>query len=367
MFRSRLVHNFRGTPIPKYSTRTMSHKMAASIDPPPAVNEGFTEGALTIRSADGINFKAHSLFLSVASPLFSDLFKSGNNNEIFRFPENAEVLAVMLKFIYPKPTPIITSMNILNDAVRVAKIYQLDNMKTRLREQLVLVDSPVSVYSNPLGALSIAATHGFTPEAELAANLASKQFNFEKGQDLKRLVDAAQGPATAELVKLTGIPLVKTRVLVDTLFHFERSPMKLCNHIDALVCTNCREAFRNYSRQSPPEWQARWALWIFDEIKDRPISEWEPHFSPSNTRRAFCQSHLSLTTYTYRKGLEYRTCTCLDAISNPTNETALQNWVDGVYKHLISRLALVKELEAPVAHNSDQLMEEGRDDAQTIV
>ncbi|KAH7325326.1 hypothetical protein B0J17DRAFT_710331 [Rhizoctonia solani] len=212
----------------------MSHRVAASVDPPPVVNEGFTEGDLTIRSADGINFKVHSLFLSVASPLFSDLFKAGNNNEIFRFPENAEVLAVMLKFIYPKPTPVITSMHLLNDAVRIAKMYQLDNMKTRLREQLVLVDSPVSVYSNPLGALCIAATHGFTPEAELAANLASKQCDFEEGEDLKTLVDATQGPATAELVKLTGIPLVKTRVLVDILFHFERSPMKLCDNIDAL-------------------------------------------------------------------------------------------------------------------------------------
>ncbi|KDN40283.1 hypothetical protein RSAG8_08193, partial [Rhizoctonia solani AG-8 WAC10335] len=260
----------------------------------------------------------------------------------------------MLKFIYPKPTPIIKSMNDMNDAVRVASIYQLDSMKCRLREQLVLPESPVSVHTNPFGALCVASTHGFIPEAKLAAKNASKQCDFGKGEDLTQLVNATQNPSTAELVKLTGVPLVKTRVLVDVLFHFERSPMKLHSNIDALVCVNCRGAFRNYSRQSSPEWQARWALWIFDEIKDRPISEWEPLFNPLNARKAFCQSHLSLTTYSYAKGLEYRTCTCLDVIGSSTNATALQSWVNGVYEHLVSRLAPIAELEAAQPHNPRQ-------------
>ncbi|KAG8690064.1 hypothetical protein FRC11_014086 [Ceratobasidium sp. 423] len=330
----------------------MTHEDTASIDPPSAVSTDFTDGGdLTLRSADGVNFSVHSLFLSAASPVLSDLLKAGNHNGIIRFSENAEVLALMLEFIYPRPTPIITSMNLMNDAVRVANMYQLDSMKIRLREQLVLVASPVSVHANPFGALCVASTHGFIAEAELAAKLASKQFKFGTGEDLTKLVGATQGPATAALVKLTGIPLVKTRVLVDVLFHFERSPMKLNGNIDALVCVNCREAFRNYSRQSPPEWQARWALWMFDEIKDRPISEWEPFFSPSNTRRAFCQSHLSLTMYSYKKLLEYRTCTCLDVIGAPANASALQVWVKGVYERLTSQLALVAELEASPTHN----------------
>ncbi|KAG8710264.1 hypothetical protein FRC11_004694 [Ceratobasidium sp. 423] len=178
----------------------MTHEDTASIDPPSAVSTDFTDGGdLTLRSADGVNFSVHSLFLSAASPVFSHLLKAGNHNGIIRFSGNAEVLALMLEFIYPRPTPIITSMSLMNDAVRVANMYELDSMKTRLCEQLVLVASPVSVHANPFGALCVASTHGFTTEAELAAKIASEQFKFGIGEDLTKLVGATQGPATAAL------------------------------------------------------------------------------------------------------------------------------------------------------------------------
>ncbi|CAE6510198.1 unnamed protein product [Rhizoctonia solani] len=318
----------------------MTHK-----NPPPTDRQGFTEGDLTIQSADGVNFKVRSSILYEASPVLSNLFKGRNNDDIVQLSETAEVLALMFTFIYPRPTPIINSMDLMNEAVRVANIYQLDSMKARLREQLVLPDSPVSVHTNPFGALCVAATHGFTREAELAAQNASKQCNFGQGEDLAKLVNATQNPATAQLVKLTGIPLVKTRILVDILFRFERAPMKLKN-VDALVCPNCRGAYRNYVRQSSPEWQARWALWMFDELKDRPVSEWESYFGALNIRKAFRQPHLSLDVYLYTKGLEYRTCTCIEVIGSSANTAALKSWLGRVHKHLITLLAPVAELEA---------------------
>ncbi|KAJ1300087.1 hypothetical protein OPQ81_002569 [Rhizoctonia solani] len=177
----------------------------------PSINEGFTQGGdLILQSTDGIDFSVHHVLLSLASPVFSELLQLGNRNQTVRFSENAEILALMLNFIYPRPTPTISSTEVLNEALRVANKYQIDSMKTRLREQLVLVDSPVSVYSSPLSALYIASTHGLTTEAELAARLASQQYDFGKGQDLKKLLDAASLPATAALVKLTGIPLTES-------------------------------------------------------------------------------------------------------------------------------------------------------------
>ncbi|KAG8690062.1 hypothetical protein FRC11_014084 [Ceratobasidium sp. 423] len=329
----------------------MSDQGAISADLPSAVNEGFTEGGdLAIQSTDGVNFSVHSILLSLASPVFSELLKTGNRDEIIRFSENSEVLALMLNFIYPRPTPTIPTMDLLNHAMRVANKYQLESMKTRLREQLVLVDSPVSVYSNAFGALCIASSYGFTAEAELAADLASKQCDFGKIEDLKKLIEATPGPATASLVKLTGIPLIKTRVLVDVLFHFERPPMSLNNNIEAFICQNCRGSFRGYSRQSPPEWQARWAHWIYEKIKDRPISEWKEIFNPLNISRAFSHSHLSLNIYSYASNSDNKPCTCLNVISDRTNATAVQTWVNGVYEHLKSRFSVIAELEVPQSH-----------------
>ncbi|KAH7325325.1 hypothetical protein B0J17DRAFT_681864 [Rhizoctonia solani] len=321
-----------------------------------AVNEGFTQGGdLILRSTDGVNFSVHSVLLSLASSVFSELLTTGTKSEAIRFSETAEVLALMLKFIYPTPTsnPTVPSMGLLNDGMRVATKYQLNNMKNRLREQLSIVDSPVSAYANPIGALCVASMHGFTAEAELAASLASKRCDFGNGDDIKSWVDAIPDPAITALVKLAGIPLVKTRVLVDVLLHFERVPMSLGNNINALVCPTCRETFRNCVRQSPPEWQARWAHWIFDELKDRPISDWKPLFAPLNTSRAFYQTDLTPVVYSYKTSSDNKVCTCLGVIGDNANATALQNWVTGVYNHLTSRLSFIAEMETSQTQHSD--------------
>ncbi|KAG8710265.1 hypothetical protein FRC11_004695 [Ceratobasidium sp. 423] len=314
----------------------MSNNNNLSVDSVLAINEGFTHGGdLILRSTDGLDFNVHSVLLSLASPVFSELLQIENRNEVIRFSENAEVLSLTLRFIYPRPTPIILSTDLLNHAMRVADKYQLDSMKIRLREQLVHVDSPVSVYNNPLSVLYIASAHGFTAEAELAASLASRRCDFGKGDDLKQLLDAAPIPATKSLVKLTGIPLVKTRILMEVLFCFERAPMTLYNGgsnlINALACVHCISIYKNINRQSPPEWQMRWARWIFEEIKDRQIAEWKDYFSHSNFNRY------------YDTVVQ---CVCINKVNGSAEE--FQSWANGVYEHLKYRLAVVAEFETQI-------------------
>ncbi|KAG8710266.1 hypothetical protein FRC11_004696 [Ceratobasidium sp. 423] len=322
----------------------------ATTNAVPAINEGFTQGGdLTLRSTDSVDFSVDSLFLSVASPVFAELLGTENREETIRFSENAEVLALMLKFIYPKPTPTISSMELLNDALRVANKYQLDSMKVRLREQLVHVDPPVSLYANPLGVLYVASAHGFAAEAELAASNAARRCDFGEGDDLKLLLDAAPNPAITSLVKLTGIPLVKTRVLTEVLFQFERSPMTLHNNsnlIDTLSCGHCRWIYRETTRQSAPEWQVRWARWIFEEVKNRPIVEWQGCFSHSNIRRSFYQPHLQASFCAYRCYDTVPTCDCVDTVTSAAEQ--FQTWANGVFEHLKSRLVVVAELETQV-------------------
>ncbi|EUC62791.1 BTB/POZ domain protein [Rhizoctonia solani AG-3 Rhs1AP] len=320
-----------------------------NADSVPLVNEGFTQGGdMTLRSTDGFDFSVHSVLLSLASPVFSDLLLTGNKREAICFSEKAKVLALMLKFIYPRPAPIISSVDLFDNALRVANKYQLESMKQRLQEQLTRVESPLSVLSNPMSVLYLASLHGLTAEAELAANLASKHYNFSQGEGLKKLLDAALTPSTAALVKLTGIPLVKTRVLTEVLFHFEHAPMTIYNDgapfLDALACVHCRETFRNFRRQSPPEWQFRWAHWIYDEIKDRPISEWKGYFSHTNVCRSFYQPHLQPTFCAYRYCNIAPDCVCISVITD--SATQFQKWANGIFEHLISRLSVIAELES---------------------
>ncbi|CAE6465992.1 unnamed protein product [Rhizoctonia solani] len=315
-------------------------------DSAPAANEGFMQGGdLTLRTTDGVDFSVHSLFLSVASPVFSDLIKSGNHEEVVLFSENAELLAIMLRFIYPRPTPTITSIKLLNDALRVANKYQLDNMKSRLCEQLILINSPVSVYTDPLGALYVASTHGFTTGVELASSVASKQYNFGTAEGLKKLIDASPNLTTATLLNLVGIPLVKTTVLAEVLFQFNRSPMIITTDHGSMMCPLCREIFDNSLCRCQPEWQTRWVSWVFDNIKNRPVSDWKDFFGPSNIHKAFYQPHLNSTVQYYRKGSYAGACSCTNLLLGAPH-AAFQSWADGVYEELKSRLGFIMDLEA---------------------
>ncbi|KDN40281.1 hypothetical protein RSAG8_08191, partial [Rhizoctonia solani AG-8 WAC10335] len=316
-----------------------------NADAIPPINDGFTQGGdLTLRSTDGVEFSVHSILLSLASPVFSQLIRAWDKQEVIQSPERSEILALILKSIYPTPTPIISSVGLLSDVLWVANKYQLEGAKERLRDLLTRADSPVSIFNNPMGMLYVASLHGFTTEA----NLASKQCKFREGADLKKLLGATSTPATTALVKFTGIPLVKTRVLIEVLFHFEHSPMTIYNDgapfVEALTCGYCRETFRNIRRQSPPEWQFRWAHWIYDEIKDRPIAEWEGYFSHSNVHRSFYQPHLQPTYCAYRHGDLAQQCLCIYVVANAA--TQFQQWADGVFEHLKSRLSVIAELEA---------------------
>ncbi|KAF8687963.1 hypothetical protein RHS03_09843, partial [Rhizoctonia solani] len=329
----------RLTTLRKSNHSSIPEAMAGPI----ASNKGFTRGGdLIIRSLDGMKFSVHSVLLSLASPTLLGLIEATKRDGVALFSERAEILALMLKFIYPLPSPIIALVELFEEAILVADKYCLPSMKARLREQITLVDSPVSAYTNPLGALYIATIHGLTAEAELAAKIASKNYDFGKAEDLKKLIEA--GPATTTLTKLVGIPAVKTRVLTEVLFQFEHLPMDINRILDTLVCVACRETYQGYTLQGAPEWVLRWARWIFDRIKDRPIKDWRSFFSHSNISMALYQPHLSTTFLTYRYHGQSHTCTCINVVLAKT--LAYQTWANGVYEHLKRKLSVVEELEA---------------------
>ncbi|CAE6424613.1 unnamed protein product [Rhizoctonia solani] len=333
----------------------MSGENNATVDSVPAINEGFRHGGdLTLRSTDNVDFSVHSLFLSVASPVFAELLGTENRDEVIRFSEKAKVLALMLGFIYPRPTPTISSMELLNDALRVAEKYKIDHMKSRIREQFITVGSPVSVYADPIAVLYTALTHGLSAEVKLAAILSSKNHDLGKEEDLKKLLDMAPTPTAATLVGLTGIPLVKTRVLTEVLFRFESSPMLIAFHKEWLVCSQCRAAFKLRSRPTPPEWQIHWARWIFDSIKNVPIAEWKQFFSHSNVYTLFYKEPgLCSMSYHDRNGSLVGNCSCLVLVQDTGTAAYFQPWADGVYEHLKSRLSFIAEFEDVQARDSN--------------
>jgi hypothetical protein len=227
--------------------------------------------------------------------------------------------------------------------MRVADKYQLTSMKVRLREQLALAHSPVSAYTNPLGALCATTVHGFTSDTELAAKAASKKYDFATVDDLVKLIDVE--PATSALVKLVGILAVKTRVLAEVLFQFEHAPMHLDNsNIESLACAACRDPYKGCVRQGAPEWQIRWARWIFDRTKATPMNTWKTLFNHSMVSTAFYQPHLAVAFHAYKSGADSRDCTCITQILGAPSQ--FQGWATGIHEHLKMKLGVIANHEA---------------------
>ncbi|KAF8596541.1 hypothetical protein BDV93DRAFT_563170 [Ceratobasidium sp. AG-I] len=86
--------------------------------------------------------------------------------------------------------------------MHVADKYQLDDMKTRLREKLSLSGSPVSIFTDPLGALAFATAHGFREEAKSTSIQSTNTHDFRKIPDLLKLIKAF--PAATSLIQLVG-------------------------------------------------------------------------------------------------------------------------------------------------------------------
>ncbi|KAG9124975.1 hypothetical protein FRC07_009497 [Ceratobasidium sp. 392] len=137
--------------------------------------------------------------------------------------ESSEMLTLMLKFIYPCAPPPIPSFELLGQGLHIADKYQLEGMKTRLRKELLLRGSAVSVFSDPIGALAFATVHDLIDEAALAASIAAETHDFCKIESLVQL--GWTMPSIAPVVKMIGMPSARTTILTDVLFQFHQPPM----------------------------------------------------------------------------------------------------------------------------------------------
>lgn len=315
-----------------------------SSDSELAPNDGFTEGGdLILRSSDDVDFNVHSILLSLASPVFSDMLtvgtggSAGNDKKnVITLGETAEMVALMLKLIYPLTPPTISSFEQLNQGLHVADKYQLKNMKSHLHERLLVHGSPVSVQADPLRALAVASGHGLQDVADIAVSHALKRYAFQQPDQLIELARVI--PSAVPAIRLIVPQSIQAITLAEVLFSFHKYPMNLNNGNCQWRCGFCINS--GPGGYSPPEWQARWAHIVYNELKGRSVQEWGPFFK-----------YEFYNTAMYRAGKfpipsgSQGHCACPEILKRDGYPPLFEKWATTVYEHLKERLQSLDKLE----------------------
>ena len=155
---------------------------------------------LRTHGSDSRDFQVHKLILSLASPVFKDMFaipqpssETSSNVDIVDVTDAPRPLELILQFIYPSTPPVIDSLTLLSEVLILADKYDIEAARSRLRPTLVKFEA------EPLRAYAIACRLGYKDEMKatsahtLSINLPAlvqlpDEFEFVSAADYHRLI-----------------------------------------------------------------------------------------------------------------------------------------------------------------------------------
>jgi hypothetical protein len=207
-----------------------------SFQPPPG-------GDITLQSSDGVVFVAHSAFLGLASPVFGGMFSTATKGDTVELAEDAESIALMLRFIYPPAFLNDLPLPLLAKSLHMARKYNIDGIITTL-------DYVISHSLNENSPLRLDPVHTF----DLAVSYALRETQKTAAKSIQQLRDtedvtkfAKLLPNHASIIGLLGAQCVRIRVLFDLLVNLDKSwiaPIAESGYDDIdyyslLMCESC--------------------------------------------------------------------------------------------------------------------------------
>ena len=118
---------------------------------------------LILRSSDGVHFRVFKIILSLASPIFADMFsipppaskQSDDEIQVVDLSEHSKVLDVALRHLYPIRSPDMITLRDTSILAEFARKYQVDALEKFITRYLA-----ENVEQDPVGVYAIAATYG---------------------------------------------------------------------------------------------------------------------------------------------------------------------------------------------------------------
>jgi len=161
-----------------------------------------TRADLVLQSSDEVHFRVFKIILSLASPIFADMFciplpasqRSDDETQVVTLSEDSNVLDVALRHLYPVRIP--DDGGTLRDAgvlAEFARKYQVDAL-----EKFIMRYLTDNVERDPVGVYAIAVTYGYK---DIGAKAARSCLNLPFSLLLSPYVRGATGELYGELLR----------------------------------------------------------------------------------------------------------------------------------------------------------------------
>ncbi|KDQ13180.1 hypothetical protein BOTBODRAFT_175784 [Botryobasidium botryosum FD-172 SS1] len=241
---SSLPHHFDSAFL--YFAATQLVTMTGATSTKPGVSERFSSPTadVTLRSCDGVIFKAHRVFLSEASSVLGKMVNTsrpneqrGDNIRPIDLPETEDVVDALLRWIYPYPDkPTVDTWEHLESYLDAACKYGIGVAVAYLYETLkssrFLTAAPVRAYG---AALRLRSAPGALDVAELLL--------LSRAQIIRTNVDIVHLSADDVGERISGLDILD---LINTQAAYRKAVERIINPIYIETCFSCQK--------SPPEW-----------------------------------------------------------------------------------------------------------------
>ncbi|KAG8682835.1 hypothetical protein FRC08_014698 [Ceratobasidium sp. 394] len=247
-----------------------SPSLPFSFQPPPG-------GDISLKSADGIVFFAHSVLLGLASTVFQDMFSTATQKDVIELTDDAESLSLMLRFIYQPPFTDVLPITLLEKSLRIAQKYDVERI-TKSLDYFIShsFDKNSPIHSDPIYALCLATAYDL-PKTRIVATESTRNGRFElcDPKHIERLAKAFSAPGASRVIGLLGARCIQTRSLCNLLLKRTEDILPWTGDDDELmmcdVCVAEAEFPYEESVRYRPSWLDAWCLGAYCDLTTQPF------------------------------------------------------------------------------------------------
>lgn len=213
---------------------------------------------LILLSKDEVEFRVHRCILAPASPFFEHMLSLPQPADDAAVPiipvsEEGAHIDALLRFIYPIPDPILTTLDELNPILDAAFKYDFPCVITTLRKHLII---PSFLETSPTRVFAIASRFELEEEAQLASKYTLN-------------INVLECPLSDDLKHISAHSYCRLLGLHKRRAEAAKALLKIPDEVKCMQCNGHGIA----SSFAPPKWWNSWKDLAASELAERPTSD----------------------------------------------------------------------------------------------